>query len=711
MKPGETIPWYGHSLVGVEVGPTGAGSSDDRFMSNITGQLIIDRMLAAKAQYVVLFLKDQSYCYYNSRIAPKPHALRDRDLLSECITAAKPHKIPVIAYCQVQYDAFSWDEKPEWRMKDNHQKDIHGRLCLNTGYIDRIKALIMEMMAYGIAGFHFDMLDQGFGEPYGCWCPVCQDLYQSEYRENMPEAVDWEDASWDKMLQFRYDASDRFCKEIYRFVKESDASLSVDFNFHGTPPFSWEVGQRPVQHAANGDFLTGETLPWIFGYDNISLLVQFAQGARQGIPVQGVGSRSIYTYHDYTVRPVQDIRYEVMTTLAHGGFFTMVDKAGYDGWLDPLVYERLGEVFSEAIAKEKCFQGFKPYGQVGIFISNRSRDWYARFDAQKYLGAIVGVHKAFQQSHIPMAFLMDENLSLDMLEKHPVIVMPSAAILTVEEVSMFSDYVTHGGSLLITGPTGLYDIHGHPENLNMLAELMGAEYIGLGNEKGLDSYIRMDHFTGEIGNQLCDGIRADGWDLLVNGNIYKYKAKGAQCFGRLLSGFRSSGATRNVWEQMMSADDDVENGPAVMVNQYGRGRVITIACDLDRAYAENYRMPEHRMLLANCIRLLYPDRPVILDGPLNTELVTTIDGEKRKILHLVTFNGTLPTTGGGHLGTGKLVLPPIMEESMFYKAKVRIRNGFRSAKAYNPETVIVVNGDSVDITTSEVHEMIMLDWD
>jgi hypothetical protein len=32
----------------------------------------------------------------------------------------------------------------------------------------------------------------------------------------------------------------------------------------GNPPFSWEVGQRPVQHAGNGDFVTGETGVWGF---------------------------------------------------------------------------------------------------------------------------------------------------------------------------------------------------------------------------------------------------------------------------------------------------------------------------------------------------------------------------------------------------------------------------------------------------------------
>jgi hypothetical protein len=33
----------------------------------------------------------------------------------------------------------------------------------------------------------------------------------------------------------------------------------VDFNYPGNPPFSFEAGQRPIPHAGNADFVTGET--------------------------------------------------------------------------------------------------------------------------------------------------------------------------------------------------------------------------------------------------------------------------------------------------------------------------------------------------------------------------------------------------------------------------------------------------------------------
>ena len=57
------------------------------------------------------------------------------------------------------------------------------------------------------------------------------------------------------MLEFRYATSARFEQALTAHVRSVQPHASVDFNYHGNPPFSWEVGQRPVQHAGNSDFV------------------------------------------------------------------------------------------------------------------------------------------------------------------------------------------------------------------------------------------------------------------------------------------------------------------------------------------------------------------------------------------------------------------------------------------------------------------------
>ena len=49
-------------------------------------------------------MKDMEFAYYNSAAARKCPNLGDRDLLREILDAARPHGLPIVAYCQVQYD-------------------------------------------------------------------------------------------------------------------------------------------------------------------------------------------------------------------------------------------------------------------------------------------------------------------------------------------------------------------------------------------------------------------------------------------------------------------------------------------------------------------------------------------------------------------------------------------------------------------------------
>ena len=57
----------------------------------------------------------------------------------------------------------------------------------------------------------------------------------------MPKGVTW-DEDWDRMLEFRYQTSARFERELRDHVRARNPKATVDFNYHGSPPFSLEVG-------------------------------------------------------------------------------------------------------------------------------------------------------------------------------------------------------------------------------------------------------------------------------------------------------------------------------------------------------------------------------------------------------------------------------------------------------------------------------------
>ena len=443
-----TPAWYRKAFVGMEVGPTGAQSGSDptdtAYAARFDGRAIVKNCVAAGCDYVVIWARDGEYAYYDSKIMPKCPGLGSRDVLNEAVQEASKQGLPVIAYCVVQQGGHFLDAHPELAMRGSDGKRLD-RYCYNSGYLAYMKKLTSEMLAYGIAGFHIDMLDQGFGSPYGCWCVACQREFTTAYHRAMPTGVTW-DADWERMLEFRYSTSQQFERALREHIRSVSPRASVDFNYHGNPPFSWEVGQRPVQHAGNGDFVTGETGVWGFSALGVGLNAEFYRAATPGLPYQVAMQRGVRMYHDQTTRPLNDLRWELLTLLAHGAFVTVVDKTAYDGWLDPVAYRRIGEAFRDARARRVSFAG-QPVHEVAIYFSSRTRDWFGREEPAKYFQAFQGAHQAMVLEHIPWGVVLDENATRERLKPFPVVLLANVAILTDREISMLRHYVEEGGAL------------------------------------------------------------------------------------------------------------------------------------------------------------------------------------------------------------------------------------------------------------------------
>ncbi|MBN1418869.1 MAG: beta-galactosidase trimerization domain-containing protein [Planctomycetes bacterium] len=694
-------PWFRRHIVGIEWGPTGANDRDEIYMSRASGRDIIAALARARSEYAVVFMKDMNFAYYPSRVATRCPNLRGRDLLRECIDAAKPIGMPVIAYCQVQYDTATWNAHPEWRMKDAAGEDLGSRLCYRSGYLAFVEAVAAEMMEYEIAGFHFDMLDFGFGPPYGCWCPTCRAAFKKEHGIEMPAGVTWDEA-WEKMLRFRCESNGRFCEDLEAFVKAKRPEISVDYNYHGYPPFNWVEGEMPVRHARTGDFVTAEGLPFVFGHTNPSLLALFLRAARPEGPIQCVTSRSVYDYHDFTVRPVLDLGWEVFTYLAHGAQCTIVDKANYEGTIDPVVYDRIGTIFAEALSKRDFF-GHEPVREVGLYFSARARDWYAREEPVKYFGAVWGAHKALVHSHIPVGFVIDESASLERLRAFPIIYAPNLAVVTAEEIGLLRAYVADGGKLLLTGLAGACDRHGNLKERSSLEELIGARLVRTFVAEN-DNYLRLPRTLGDgEGKFLLEGIPPD-WPMLAWGPIAVFEARGARTFGEILAAHRTED---NLWMRRMSAGKVA--GPAVLVHRFGKGLVVCVPCAFDAAYAGDYRMPEHRILIRNLIRLLNPAPEVVVDAPLNVETVIARDAKRgRHLIHFLCFAGP-PTSAGVPFAQGRRVLPPLMEEMTPYRARVRARGSIRKAEAAGAGARIRISDRDVEIEIAGVHEVLAIE--
>jgi hypothetical protein len=617
---------------------------------------------------------------------------------------ARKHDLPVIAYCVVQQGGHFLDDHPEYEMRDCKGKRI-GRFCYNSGYLGVMKEIVTEQLSYGITGFHVDMVDQGFGPPYGCWCDHCQKKFKNRYGRPMPEGVTW-DEDWDHMLEFRYATSERFERALCRHIKKLNPQATVDFNYHGNPPFSWEVGQRPVQHAGNADFVTGETGVWGFSALTVGLNAEFYRASTPGLPFQVAMQRGVRMYHDQTTRPLDDIRWELLTLLSHGAFVTIVDKTGFDGWLDPVAYERIGKAFKEVHGKRPHF-GHELVSEVGIYFSSRTRDWVGRDHPETYFQSFQGAHKAMVYEHIPWSVVLDENATIETLKQVPIVLLPNAGIVSDKEAGLLLRYVKDGGNLIITGLTGCYDRMGKLLETSSLEELIGAKFIR--KLDSLDNWVRFEPKPGDSDEewQLCHGI-ASNWPFLVKGPAAEFKPRSAKTVGELLRPYRTSrqreGKEGTDWP--MSADSPV--GPAVLANRIGKGAVLTFSCSPDYATASEHHTVEARRLLVNAIRLLNPSPRIRITGPVNVEAVVTDEPSARVLrIHLLGYNSSPQTTPPKNRPH---ILPGLIEGAPMYRVSLGFADPIKRASAFKNSTSLQQSGQCVVATINDVHEVIIVEY-
>jgi hypothetical protein len=708
-KQDNFIPWHRRCLVGMEVGPTGAQSghsdpNDRRYCAEFNGREIVRRCVEANCEYLVIWARDGDWAYYDSKLLKKAPGLGDRDVLREAVEEAKKHDLPVIAYCVVQQGGHFMSAHPELLMRDAGGHAI-GNFCFNSGYLEVMKQLLAEQLAYGVAGFHVDMLEHGFGPPYGCWCDACKKQFEAEYGRPMPGGISW-DEQGEQVLEFRYASVRRFEEKLRDFVKGLDPRATIDFNYHANPPFSWETGQRPVEHANIGDFLTGESGLWGFGLLGGSRHAEFYRAATPGKPYQVVMQRGVSFYHDQTTRPLADIRWELFTLLSHGAFATMVDKTDYLGRLDPNCYERTGAAFAEARAKRAEF-GHRPVYDVGLYFSSRSRDWLGREGGRGWFGPYLGAHKICLYEHLMSGVIFDENANPETLAQFPVVMLPNVGILSEKEVRLLTDYVEQGGGLVITGQCGRSDRYGRPLAEPLLDALIGAKLqSGLGNA---DAWLRFSakevkeiadktdsaNNVPDITRRLLAEIAPDR-AFLVRAPTIIYQPTTAVGFGELLKPIQARG-------DLLGPDAPV--GPALLINRVGKGTVITFAAAVDQAATGEHAQTESRKLLANAIRALNPRPRVRISAPAYVETVVTDDPAARTLrVHLIGYCAPPQTS------LGAMVRPAMIEDKPMYRVAIECDRPLAGASSFNPTTTLRRDGNRLEAVVDDIHEVLRLNY-
>ena len=667
---------------------------DDRILSRFDAKEIVGNFIRANADCGIYYAKDHyGNAYYNTKVGHKHRCIGERDIFGECVMESKKMGLWTIAWYSLVWEIYASRTHPEWAMKDNKGNLLNREwpwphVCFNSGYKNYLLAQVGEIIeGYRdyIDGFMFDMLIFNW-EGTTCYCDNCKQIFSAKTGKEIPLVPSW-DQTWREFLEFRFSSTEKFARDVVTEIKKIAPNLSVIFNYHGSPGFDWKVGQRPIQHILFNDYGTGEAYSMAFGTGYPGMESRFLRGLVKNRPFEVLTSR--FHRSDYSINPVNHLKWEVFTFLSNGAAATVVDQPFPDGSLDPIVYDRIGDVYQEAREKRELFGG-TPLKYIGLYYSVKTRDWYGRGDIKKTLLSFNGAYKALVESHLPVDILHDENIGILQLDEYPVILLANVAILNTEEAERFRKYVYNGGTLIITDETGLYDENGHRLKDFILGDLMGVKFVG-------KTKYDFSHFKvgeGPFGN----GIDPRYHVLCIgHGNIIE---GGEKAVGELRDSF--CGAEEGRFFSHLHHPPGEIVGPALVTGKKGKGRVIYVPFRLCASYASEYSLPEQRLLIRNIVLETDTALPITVEAPLNVECVVTKQEDKNRfVIHFIGLNLV------NQVVTHDLKPPLLMEEPPFYRARVNININHSNVGAFN-NPHLQKKGNVVEITCQKVHEAVII---
>ena len=303
-----------------------------------------------------------------------------------------------------------------------------------------------------------------------------------------------------------------------------------------------------------------------------------------------------------------------------------------------------------------------------------------------------------------MGVLLDENISPRKLEKFPVVYLSNTAVLSSREIEMLRNYVAKGGYLLATGLTGLYARPNEQVPLTTIEDLVGGKFIR--PLPDWDNHISLPVSTDNL-LSISTEIPPN-WPFLIYGPAAVFELTTAQGYGHLYRPHRTLQQRKGEGNFSLPMSSDEAVGPAVLINDYGQGKVIYLPCSPDAALASEYRTVEPRLLLRNLIRYLQPNPEVTVEAPSYVESVVTTDPSNLVWrIHLVGYVSPPACTGPGR-PHANFILPSLIEDLPLYRVKIRFNRSVIRVQTLNRETEISRLANEIVLQVADIHETVIV---
>jgi hypothetical protein len=619
--------------------------------------------------------------WFNSRVAKKFTALGERDLVKELTEACEKRDIDTTCLMQVVCNQRAHDEHPEWRQINSEGKacDVSPRVCFNNPeYRDYFLTLVEEVASYRIKAILLDEFDFNgrLGGGMMCYCKHCRSLFNARFGGEMPTQEDWNNPQWINFIRFRFDSLTGFARGVKECLKESAPEVMLSIISYSGIWLDWKRLQPVEEFSQYLDFFCLDAE----GILNSPILARFFSAySREKAEIMGA---STSVFGQRIKEPETELKSksasicEVMTVLSHNLSWNM--DIGYKPLPEKSIISKdIFEFYSigtQEINKRREWVTGKQQSlaEIAIFYSEKSKIYYGRDNINLYCDEFMGYFEILLNSGSIFDLVGTKHLNKACLSKYKLLILPSAACLSEEEVECLREYVSGGGKIIASYNTSLFDSYGKELDDFALKDVFGCS-------RGI-KIPKEDYTLREKHKQIRDKeleygfFRHCSFDRKIPGYALPIPVVTLKnCTGKVKGEvFRSQKGLKTYCPGFVnSVTFSDEAFPVIIENKFGKGSAVYVGAKLGALYAEAAPGFVRRVILDEINNLIGNELNIKVTAPSCVE-VTAYKQENRIIIHL-NNRQTVPD----RFDLGFLLAPSMYEAEDIlpvYDVKVELKN-------------------------------------
>ena len=428
--------------------------------ADFDAEVFAETLAQAHVNSINLFaLGHHGWIYYDSeRFADDRHPHLQTDLLRQQIEACHARGIATPIYISVQTNEQLAQLHPEWRVMDAdgrlvgpapYQDGFWHLLCLNTPYVERLKAFVDDVMAtLPVDGFWFDIVDAR-----DCSCYHCRQGMLAQGLE--PSRLE------DRMAYARQ-VLHAFVRDMTAHVHAQQPEALIFYN-------AGHVGPRHREMLDAFTHLELESLPsggW--GYLHFPITARYTRTL--GVDYLGMTGKFHTTWGDFhSFKNPAALAFECYHMLALNAKVCVGDQLHPRGVLDPTTYDLIGSVYREIEVKEPWCVGAEQVAEIGVLTPEE-------FDPSLHRGGV-----DFRPMMGVVRMLQEGKQQFDVIDSHSdfsryrVLVLPDKVPVDDELSAKLQAYVDEGGAIIASFASGM-----NAEQTSFVLDALGVTLIGEG---------------------------------------------------------------------------------------------------------------------------------------------------------------------------------------------------------------------------------------